>query len=523
MKKIFTLFLVLSATIAFSQIQQLSKLSEGKFIDSKIVYDDTEDVYGYFLLYEFDRKSKEVFELEYVLLDKNLNKVTSGRFIQGVYQNLLKKFDVGLTFVKKTNNEIIFGLYDTMHEWLPVLHNLNSRYRRINLDTFALSDEFAILGNKPVVKKYKAGDVLKAKELFDNQTLWPLNSNHFVLFGSSEYKVPMASFSEPVKIQEKVDAGMKLISVVDPNLNVLWKKKVNSAKDDYAKFWPVASDKDVLVLKKQYLKPKKGQFSEYEVYNTTTGKLLTTLTNSNGKYRMFNDEVKFSDNEIVFYMTLFELKTKNHTSDKCIGYSKIVIDKNTGKELRTDYFLWENLKPHLPVKDIYGNIPKYGNVIINDFVYLKNGNTIAIAEGYDSGSNTKLLDLYVMELDPEMKVKYFQKVEKQPTSLKGDYSGFGLQRENLFDYAYSQKLDNDGNFVFFYANNERDGGTRAKRKNPNWVFGIITYVDGKFEYDKLQLTSKGSQIYPGKAKNGYIRLLEVSENDSELRLEKINY
>ena len=43
----------------------------------------------------------------------------------------------------------------------------------------------------------------------------------------------------------------------------------------------------------------------------------------------------------------------------------------------------------------------------------------------------------------------------------------------------------------------------------------------------MPLTTKNGRIYPIKAKNGYILLREVSNdeknNDSEIRLERINY
>lgn len=93
-----------------------------------------------------------------------------------------------------------------------------------------------------------------------------------------------------------------------------------------------------------------------------------------------------------------------------------------------------------------------------------------------------------------------------------------------FDYYYFQKLDNDGNYVILYANNEKEGGRLKRKKDPSWVLGIITYVDGEWEYDKLNLTTHDGMIVPIRAKNGSILLQEFSEkNGVEMRLEKINY
>src|SRR5690606_32434061 len=111
MKKTITLLLLLVSTLTFAQVQRLGELSSGKFIDSRIIYEDhTDDVFGYFLLYENDRKSKEIYELEYVILDKNLNKITSNTFVQGAYKTVTSKTDVIFSFVKKIDSDIIFGL-----------------------------------------------------------------------------------------------------------------------------------------------------------------------------------------------------------------------------------------------------------------------------------------------------------------------------------------------------------------------------------------------------------------------------
>jgi hypothetical protein len=72
MKKITILILLFSTTL-FSQVQNLSALSKGKFIDSRVIFDDdSDDIFGYIILYELDTKSREVSEYEYIILDKNL-------------------------------------------------------------------------------------------------------------------------------------------------------------------------------------------------------------------------------------------------------------------------------------------------------------------------------------------------------------------------------------------------------------------------------------------------------------------
>lgn len=53
--------------------------------------------------------------------------------------------------------------------------------------------------------------------------------------------------------------------------------------------------------------------------------------------------------------------------------------------------------------------------------------------------------------------------------------------------------------------------------------GIVTYVEGAFESSKIKLKTGKSELFPGRAKNGYIRMLEVEDDEYEIRLERINY
>src|SRR5574343_933311 len=76
-KKIILFFFLTSFSLQ-AQIQKISDLSNNQFLDSKIIYDNNgEDVWGYFLLYKGDKKSKSIQEYQFVILDKNLNKVGS--------------------------------------------------------------------------------------------------------------------------------------------------------------------------------------------------------------------------------------------------------------------------------------------------------------------------------------------------------------------------------------------------------------------------------------------------------------
>jgi hypothetical protein len=118
-----------------------------------------------------------------------------------------------------------------------------------------------------------------------------------------------------------------------------------------------------------------------------------------------------------------------------------------------------------------------------------------------------------------MKLIDYHKVEKFKNSIDNlNATGRYLNNIDAFDFMYSQKLP-DGGYVYYYADNEKKGWS-----SNNWVLGIVTYVDGKFDFQKVSLKTNKGTIRPGKAKSGYIMLKEeVEKNNFELRLEKINY
>ena len=529
MKKLLIFSLLLfTISQSFGQVQKLKEFSSGDFIDSRIVFEENgEDVFGYFLLYEFDRKSREIYDMEYVLLDKNLNKITSGIFTQGVFKHFMMKITPRLTFVKKVKNEIIFGLHDDTNNpaYLAGLDSdyFNQRYRRINLEDFEISKEFSLQESKMVENEYQIGDSFTLADLENNQSIYPTSSDKFVIFAPSEYKIPVVRF-DGVDYSTKVKSSVKGFSVTDSNFNILWSKLINSDKEDVGIYSYKASDSTTLVMQKNILNKKVDEIFSFTIFDMASGRLIGEISEKDPNYKMTQFQLKFLKDKILVYNYLYEKRDKNYTDEKALGYAKLIFDKNTGQELKRDYVLWEDLNPHITFKGKFGDIPKYGKIIFQDFIPLKNGNTLGIAEGYKTARKSSILDFYLMEFDVNMKIKYFKKIEKTPNNADYNLSGRVLLRYGYFDFYYSQKLDDDDNYVIFYSNNEKEGNSLKRKKNPSWVLGIVTYVDGEFEIDKLQLTTEDGMITPVMAKNGSIILQQYSEkNGVELRLEKINY
>lgn len=524
-----TLLFLFVFSISFAQIQKIQEFSQGNYVDSRIIYEENnQDVFGYFLLYEFDRKSREIYDMEYAVLDKNLNRITSGTFTQGVYKNFLIKTGARLTFVKKIKNELFFGLHDNLDNSLSVNTKVESdyfheRYRKINLEDFTISNEFIFQNSKKSENTFKPGDSFSFSDIKDNQTIYPINSGNFMIFAPSTYSVPAVQFGN-TDYFSKIKKGINSFSIMDSNFKTLWTREINPDPKDAGYYRYRTSDQNILVMQKRIYNKKVDELNSFELYEIASGNFIAEITQEDPTYRMSIFKMEISGDNLIIYNYLNERRDKKYEHEKTVGYAKLIFNKNTGKELRREYMLWEDLSPHINFKGKFGEVPKYGKIQFQDFIHLKNGNTIGIAEGYKKERFSKILDFYLMEFDPQMKIKYFQKIEKIPNISKYDLSGQQLYYRRDFDYYYSQKLDEDGNYVILYANNEKEGGRIKRKKDPTWVLGIVTYVDGEFEFNKLQLTTTDGMIVPIKAKNGSILLQEYSEkNGLEMRLERINY
>jgi hypothetical protein len=221
--------------------------------------------------------------------------------------------------------------------------------------------------------------------------------------------------------------------------------------------------------------------------------------------------------------------------EKITGFARSEYSLTDGKLQKQDFFQWKQLDKYLDINE-YGFVKESDDP--NCYLYLhsvalkENGNMLFVFEEYKpiktgklSGlSGVRVNDMMIVELDTEMKVVNFKKIEKQKKSIRNglDMNGTATDRYGYFDYSGYQDLGND-NFLFFYYNKQKpeDGGRKQ------WVLGIVSYTDGKFTEQKLTLKSEdGSDMLIISAKKGYVMVYETfkdKKKSAEVRLEKINY
>lgn len=537
MRNIFTLLLFLTVLTTHGQVQELRNLSQGNFIGSSIVYnDDRTDVYGYFLMYQFNQKSKDVYNFEYVLLDKNLNKITSGTFQEGVYSRFLGVTSVKLDFAKKFNDKIVFCMHDKVEDsnglkilgldGLGATGPFNFRYHTLNLDKFELSSEYVVKNNQRHERKFKKGDIVKKGQLEGTQLVYPTNGKGLVLF-PVDIETLKPSFIRRSR-SWKVDhyGSIKKFYYFDADMSKRWTANINQNKDKPGHYTYAASDPNVLVIRKENLAKKPESLENFVVYDSDSGKFIAEFANDDPKYRMLNFKIKFTPGKIILYNWIFRRKDHRYTMARKLGYAQVVLDKTTGKELKRNFVLWNAFKPHLEIKNKYGKIKgPYSWIFLEDFVPLENGETLAVAEAYKTGQNTSVYDLFMLKFDANFQLVYFHKIQKERTKYKGRMlSGYWLYNYGYFDYQYSQKLNNNGDYVFFYLDNQKEGWASTRQNHPDRFLGIVTYVDGEFQYSTLDMSHENYRMIPGKAKMGWILLQRISEDEgASIRLEKINY
>ena len=537
MKQIFYAFLLMVFGTSFGQVQKLGELSSGIFIDSSVIMEEDEsDVFGYCLLYESDRKSKEVYELEYVILDKNLNKLTSITLNQAVFKTWMARTRTELTFVKKIGNQLTIGINDRLKnlgefDFHPFF---NYRFINLNLESFKFSKEFKYEGFTKKEFQYKAGDKMEFDDFWYLQKLTKTKSGYLISFAAPEYNPKAAMMSSMETFDYKREQSVKKFAILDQNLNIVWSKDINADKKTACKYSYLDSDRDVLLIKKETLVNKTVLESySIEAYDITTGKMLGEMVIDDKNFNIKLFSCSITANDIHIFTNTYE-KSKKARSQ---GYGHLVYNKQTIAETGRSFLLWKNLTAQIPGVNEFGQLEKDNYLFAQDFIVTPKGNTLMVLEAYTTKgagnpfSNTQksfaiLKDMYLIESTPDNTISFSKKIEKEnsveiPAGLHPRY----MREYGVFDYIFCQKINKGGDFVMFYTSNDQEGTSRKMAKKPLWTLGIVSNAGGEYGFEKFPLYGDDVKIYPALAKNGYIRLLELNykTHQAEMRLEKINY
>lgn len=509
MKKIFLLLLFVTTGL-HAQIQKMSELSKNLFLDSKIIYEENgEDVWGYLLLNKVDKVSKIFLELEYIILDKNLNKIGSNTFQQDHYDSWIVDILPKINSVYKNKNELVFAIgfdYDEMYTTNPYA------FRKINLDDFSISNTFLYFDNTKIEDNNVMDRLIAEKKgpTFFN----PIKKFGFLRIDShlDSKKHLYANFLKRKK---------NLIGYTFFNLNFekKWDYVYAKTTDVFEEHFYLNSNEKFIVFLKTFFSKKVKNLPKdyYSVLDINDGKELFSIPLVDEKYHYSNSRIIFENDKIIFFNQIYEKDEKGiYHSGKCVGHSKRVFDIKSKSIIENKIFLWESISKFKEIGK-YGEIDKADYIKFLDFKITTDGKTIIIGEGFELGVNSsKVKNIYTLVLDPDFNLIRFNEIFKVPNKLYQQYMTVGtFDNINLFDFMYSQEINND-EFVYFYKNGTNNNKTSA--------LGVIVYADGKFKHQSIKLNTENGKINPIKAKKGFIILQEISDkNENSIRLEKIEY
>jgi len=515
--KILFISLLLSQ-LAFGQMHDLMKLAEGELVYSSMLYDANDDLYGYFYLYKRDVDALHK-TMEYVLLDKNLNKVANNTFVNNSYKESKSSY-LGtkcsyLDCNMMGNNIILTDFYyyypavgdavplTTAFQIISLKDNVISKEMKYQDSIFSeLPDDITLLkkDNKNVEMKYYV-------QTIDNDSL-----NGFFI---SQMNADGLEYKE------------KDIRFFNSKRELLWTYEYNP-NGDYANLTTckvIAVKKSNLYLKE--IKYTKGYASEVKIVllDLPTGKIKYETVVEDPKSQ-YNHTIKAKEIDGKLVITGNYCPFKNHyfyRSSQNLGYYKLVLDEN-GQEVSRQYSKWSDFASVLKVSK-KGRVD--GNYILNtkSVLILKDGSVSIIAEKYVpadnplwfvpfinmfTNQNEMTTDMVMINFNDKFQLKSVYTAKKDLTVYEGN------------DYLFSQYLNNDEGCVFFfkdYAKNPKTGKTE-------WVLGINSFLNGVFTEEKIPIFSnKQYLIDPMPAKEGYIMLREYNEKEkyNQVRLEKLNF
>lgn len=517
--KILLIGLILSQ-LAFGQMQDLMKLAEGELVYSSMLFDAKDDLYGYFYLYkrDVDQANKT---MEYVLLDKNLNKVANNTFVNNSYKESKSDYiGTKCSYIDCNmmgDNVILTSYY---YYW-PIV---NSGY------PVPLTTAFQIISLKDNVisKEMKYQDSIFS-ELPEDLTVFKKDNKNV----ETKYLVQtidndsLTGFFISQVNADGLDYKEKDIRFFNSKRELLWTYEFNpnGTITDMTTCKVIAVKKSNLYLKE--IKYVKGYATETKIVllDLPTGKIKyeTVVENDSSTY---NHTVKAKEIDGKLVVTGNYSPFKKHyffRSDEHLGYYKLVLDEN-GQEVSRQYSKWSDFATVLKVSK-KGRVDGNYRLDTKSLLILKDGSVSIISEKHVPADNklwfVPFINMFTFqsELATDMVMINFN----DKFQLKSIYTAKKDLSENQgSDYLFSQYIHNDEGCVFFF----KDYAKNAKTEKSEWVLGINSYLNGAFTEEKIPIYSKKQYLIdPMPAKEGYIMLREYNEKEkyNQVRLEKLNF
>ena len=492
--------LILNSLVATAQNFNLASISNGEYLIFSAIFDQNQKLYGYFSLYDLGKVNATEKEFEFVILDKNLNKILSNKVVFAkeiiylvpyinVDGNLVLSPQVGYNITKdfvmprskkldlKTNviEDYIFYCYED-NQFVDCPENKSFREKRAEL------------------RKSK-----REKEYIDNSDVWRLKNNNFLVLTKKDYfkytkdneliyfdqyKKEMWSFKYNLDGSKKNTEALNVMHYNDDKLYAILRSKI---KEDITNYIIIFDTRTGTIIKKE----------EVKGFEKVT---LNSYDNSTSMY--YNN-----DNYVFLFNYLY-------TKSGVMGYLTTKINKKTNEITHHKLEYEKNLKNFLPKINKLGYVENGYYLNLKDVFFMEDGSIKLLTEKFKAAgqyNRMKTTDMVFIATNSNFEVELVKTLEKEKS--KNEYS----------DYMFSQEINDKKDVVFFYKDFQKDDETKDK----NWFLFINTLINGAFNQEQVTISSINDKYIsiPYIAKEGYILLREYNEKEkyNEIRLERLNY
>jgi hypothetical protein len=474
-----------------------------------------EEVKGYFTLYQGDKIDKKTNEYALQIMDENLNKVKEVKFTDAKTVELQESAFNG--------TDLIFKFFD-------------EEQKIIDFRVYGFDGKQKFSYQREVDKKTKR--YMEQMEAFlkgdaENKTIFAVNERGYL---------------SVIPVREDGDFTYE-VSYYGSGKKSSWTFTPDGEDSKMAQAQYLGSNDSVAVfsvLKKSRRFTNKSACFLMGLY-LHNGKMAFDFETDKDKYNFLPMNISTIIGTTNFLvMGQYCDKDDNITKGKSLGVGMWLVNSQ-GKILNAKYNSWASeIGKHLSV-NAKGRVEDIGYIYFHKILQTEDGNFFAVGEGYKrqadavgiafnvlgggqhaSTTKIKVTDMLMLSFDQQFNVKAANIYDKNPTNVA---LWPGMDFANLpsvamwvkyffdgFDYAFTQTDKSHSTFTVGYIDfvKEKDykGGT----------FNSITYHNGQFSQDKVNLVKKGSKLNVYEAKLGSIMIAEYFKKEKrlELRLEKIN-
>ncbi|MBO9658865.1 MAG: hypothetical protein J7527_08565 [Chitinophagaceae bacterium] len=472
-----------------------------------------EEVKGYFTLYQGDKIDKNTNEYALQIMDENLNKVKEVKFTDSRTVKLLESSFNG--------TDLIFKFFDEEQKLI----------------------DFRVYGFDGKQKFNYQREVDKKTKRYMEQTQVYLKNG---AVDKTIYPVGDKGYISVIPVREDGDYTYE-VSYYGSGKKSSWTFNPDGSDSKVAQAQYLGSSDSIAifsVMKKNNIMTKKSSSFLMGLY-LHSGKLAFDFETDKDKYNFLPMNISTINGTTNFLvMGSYCDKEDNISKGKSLGLGMWLVNSQ-GKILNAKYNSWATeIGKHLSV-NAKGRVEDIGYIYFHKIIQTEDGNFFAVGEGYKrqadgvgialtalggsaSTTNIKVTDMLMLSFDQQFNVKAATIYDKNSTVI-GLYPGMDFANLptvamwvkyffNGFDYAFTQTDKNHTSFTVGYIDyvKEKDykGGT----------FNAITYQNGKFTQDKLNLVKSGSTLQVFEAKLGSIMIAEYFKKEKryEMRLEKVN-